>query len=234
MHRPYIMYHVSCISAYSVDNRLCSWTCLRVFIGSRSILTFSNMYRLNTRAGVLPRSASSHFCTYCMLYLNYQEQKNSIRKPSFERQQSCSLACIWCLRWQWGWTWTWRRGQRRQGSARCRDRAWYQQQLVSFDYQQDGMSPMRSPVIEIEQMARPIQFHWLARDQACGEDEIQKRSGLFAFAFSSNGAQAFIGTLWRTWSCQRRLFLWSLLICLLSPVGRCWQWRRRWWGCRWC
>ena len=61
MRWPYIMYHVSCISAYSVDNWLCSWTCLRVFIGSRSILTFSNMYRLNTRAGVLPRSASSHF-----------------------------------------------------------------------------------------------------------------------------------------------------------------------------
>ena len=54
---------------------------------------------------------------------------------------------------------------------------------------------MRSPVIEIEQMARPIQFHWLARDQACGEDEIQKRSGLFAFAFSSNGAQAFVKEL---------------------------------------
>ena len=52
------------ISAYSVDNWLCSWTCLRVFIGSRSILTFSSMYRLNTRAGVLPRSASSHFY-YC-------------------------------------------------------------------------------------------------------------------------------------------------------------------------
>ena len=34
-----------------------AWYC----IASYGILTFSNMYRLNTRAGVLPRSASSHF-----------------------------------------------------------------------------------------------------------------------------------------------------------------------------
>ena len=32
-----------------------------VFLCIASIVTFSNMYRLNTRAGVLPRSASSHF-----------------------------------------------------------------------------------------------------------------------------------------------------------------------------
>ena len=37
------------------------WSCLRVFLGLRSVLTFASKYLLKTRAGELPRSASSHF-----------------------------------------------------------------------------------------------------------------------------------------------------------------------------
>ena len=78
------------ISAYSVDNWLCSWTCLRVFIGTRSIITFSNMYRLNTRAGVLPRSASSHLVK---LYRNPAFIVNTVRCSVITWRYTFIISC---------------------------------------------------------------------------------------------------------------------------------------------
>ena len=41
-----------------------------IFIGLHSVSTSANMYHLNTRAGELPRSASSHFDFIEMVMMN--------------------------------------------------------------------------------------------------------------------------------------------------------------------
>ena len=52
-----VLHGISLYCKYCMVFDCFAWYC----IASYCILTFSNMYRLNTRAGVLPRSASSHF-----------------------------------------------------------------------------------------------------------------------------------------------------------------------------
>ena len=61
-----VLHGISLYCKYCMVFDCFAWYC----IASYCILAFSNMYRLNTRAGVLPRSASSHFLIHVKHWTN--------------------------------------------------------------------------------------------------------------------------------------------------------------------